>query len=222
MAFRAVTYLVTIDRERHDVLQVWRFEQLLTGTRTRLLARRVLQVWRSSSYLPVAMEPGPCIGFCRYGVSSSYLPPTRKWVRLRCFASMAFRAVTCPFEEADSCMSSFAGISSRAATYPPVFVICLNPDFESMAFRAATYRTGARDLVCLVLQVWRFEQLLALQAIGGCNMLFCRHRVSSSYLPIPTVGCESFCFAGMAFRVATCPSGNRGLQHVVSQAPRFE
>ena len=42
MAFRAVTYLVTLDRERHNVLQVWRFEQLLTGTRTRLLARRVL------------------------------------------------------------------------------------------------------------------------------------------------------------------------------------
>ena len=157
MAFRAVTYLVTIDRERHDVLQVWRFEQLLTGTRTRLLARRVLQVWRSSSYLPVAMEPGPCIGFCRYGVSSSYLPPTRKWVRLRCFASMAFRAVTCPFEEADSCMSSFAGISSRAATYPPVFAICLNPDFESMAFRAVTYLTEASMLGLPILQVWRFE-----------------------------------------------------------------
>ena len=117
MAFRAVTYLVTIDRERHDVLQVWRFEQLLTGTRTRLLARRVLQVWRSSSYLPVAMEPGPCIGFCRYGVSSSYLPPTRKWVRLRCFASMAFRAVTC--------------------------------------------RTKCALNYVKVLQVWRFEQLLA-------------------------------------------------------------
>ena len=72
-----------------------------------------------------------------------------------------------------------------------------------MAFRAATYRTGARDLIDLVLQVWRFEQLLALQAIGGCSMLFRRHRVSSSYLPIPTVGCESFCFTGMAFRVVT-------------------
>ena len=120
-------------------------------------ALSVLQVWRSSSYLPVAMEPGPCIGFCRYGVSSSYLPPTRKWVRLRCFASMAFRAVTCPFEEADSCMSSFAGISSRAATYPPVFVICLNPDFESMAFRAVTYLTEASMLGLPILQVWRFE-----------------------------------------------------------------
>ena len=100
-----------------SVLQVWRFEQLLTGTRTRLLARRVLQVWRSSSYLPVAMEPGPCIGLCRYGVSSSYLPPTRKWVRLRCFASMAFRAVTC--------------------------------------------RTKCALNYVKVLQVWRFEQLLA-------------------------------------------------------------
>ena len=80
-------------------------------------ALSVLQVWRSSSYLPVAMEPGPCIGFCRYGVSSSYLPPTRKWVRLRCFASMAFRAVTC--------------------------------------------RTKCALNYVKVLQVWRFEQLLA-------------------------------------------------------------
>ena len=117
--FEQLLTRATLFASTFTVLQVWRFEQLLTGTRTRLLARRVLQVWRSSSYLPVAMEPGPCIGFCRYGVSSSYLPPTRKWVRLRCFASMAFRAVTC--------------------------------------------RTNCALNYVKVLQVWRFEQLLAIR-----------------------------------------------------------
>lgn len=98
-----------------------------------------------------------------------------------CFADMAFRAVTCPFEEADSCMSSFAGISSRAATYPPVFVICLNPDFESMAFRAVTCPYLPWDARASVLQVWRFEQLLTSAFHDRLDLGLRRHRVSSSY-----------------------------------------
>ena len=74
MAFRAVTY-------RHDrraplcnVLQVWRFEQLLTpyGGQRRLLP--VLQVWRFEQLLTLSPLIESDMTFCRYGVSSSYLP----------------------------------------------------------------------------------------------------------------------------------------------------
>ena len=57
-----------------SVLQVWRFEQLLT-TETR--RKEVFQFCRygvSSSYLPLDSLGGSSSLFCRYGVSSSYLP----------------------------------------------------------------------------------------------------------------------------------------------------
>ena len=75
-----------------------------------------------------------------------------------------------------------------------------------MAFRAATYRTGARDLIDLVLQVWRFEQLLTHTYRGMRELLFCRYGVSSSYLPFRQSVGATCCFAGTAFRAATYQS----------------
>lgn len=52
--------------------------------------------------------------------------------------------------------------------------------------------------------------------------MFRKYGVSSGYLPYWRARSYRPCFAGMAFRAATCPSGDWWLQHVVSQAPRFE
>ena len=96
MAFRAVTYLFKQKPDQLDVLQVWRFGQLLTIKSEERLKKDVSEVWRIEQQLTSRGEYKIC------GLS---------------FGSMAFRVVTYPLRARRAQSRRFAGMAFRVATH---------------------------------------------------------------------------------------------------------
>lgn len=64
----------TVRSTRVEVSKVWRFVQLLTIVQIRGDLRLVLHVWRFEQLLTTNKEMGTAEVFRKYGVSSTYLP----------------------------------------------------------------------------------------------------------------------------------------------------
>ena len=97
--------------------------------------------------------------FCRYGVSSTYLPYRGVHARPPNFAGTAFRAVTYLAGKIPRVHKGFAGMEFLAVTYQSDMTRSAEYCFTGMAFRAVTYQRISRQIGLRASQAPCIEQL---------------------------------------------------------------